>query len=725
MKLNNILRYIVIVGLFLLPIIPYYVSKSMFFPFITGKNFAFRVIIEVVFASWIMLAFRDIRYRPRKSGLAISIALFLGIIALADLFGVNFIKSVWSNFERMEGLMGLLHTTAFFFVAGTVLCVDNLWKRFFHWSFIIATVLAIYGILQIVGVLDINQGSGVRVDSTLGNATYLGVYAMIHIFLAFFYLFRHKGSSIIRYLYIAFILLQFTLLYYSATRGAILGLLFGACLALALIIWRERRNAKVKKGAVFVAIGLLTIIGGFYLLRNSGVVKNSEVLSRFSSISLNEGRSRFMVWNMAWQGFLERPILGWGQENFDVVFNKYYNPQMYTQEAWFDRAHNIVFDWLIAGGLLGFLSYLSIITMALYLIWKDKRGVLSPIDKSILTGFFVAYFFQNLFVFDNITSYFLYFSVLGMIHGLEASPSTKHKKSSVWNKMGALGNFERITAPVVVIVLIGSLYLVNVRPIAAGQYLIQSISRQEGGPSENIARFERALSLATIGKIEVREQLMQFALQLAETDGVDNDLKEKTVSWAESEMRKQVEEAPLSARNYFFLGTFLRRIGRAKEATEVLENAVKLSEKKQIILFELGLAYLTLGDHENSLSAFKRAFDAEPKYEQARLFYAVVAIYANKFDLVDTLFIPVYGDTTPTNDYVLRAYYDVARHDRVLEIWRKRVDADPENGEFRLSFGAAFLALGDKASAIREVQKASELDPGLKERADNILQDIK
>jgi len=60
---------------------------------------------------------------------------------------------------------------------------------------------------------------------------------------------------------------------------------------------------------------------------------------------LQEGttESRFIVWNMAWKGFEEHPVLGWGQESFNYVFNKYYNPKLYNQEQWFDRTHDCIF----------------------------------------------------------------------------------------------------------------------------------------------------------------------------------------------------------------------------------------------------------------------------------------------------------------------------------------------------------------------------------------------
>ena len=64
-------------------------------------------------------------------------------------------------------------------------------------------------------------------------------------------------------------------------------------------------------------------------------------------------KSRFQIWGMAIEGFKENPLLGWGQDNFNLVFNKYYDSRLYDQEPFFDRAHNVFLDWLIAGGIVG------------------------------------------------------------------------------------------------------------------------------------------------------------------------------------------------------------------------------------------------------------------------------------------------------------------------------------------------------------------------------------
>ena len=136
------------------------------------------------------------------------------------------------------------------------------------------------------------------------------------------------------------------------------------------------------------------MIGSFMAFRDSNFVKNSLVLRRFSDITIGEKttRSRFMVWNMALQGFKEKPVLGWGQENFNYVFNKYYNPKMYDQEQWFDRTHNVFLDWLIAGGILGILSYLLMFFAVVFSLWRKSGGNFSVIEKSILTGMLAGYF---------------------------------------------------------------------------------------------------------------------------------------------------------------------------------------------------------------------------------------------------------------------------------------------------------------------------------------------
>jgi O-antigen ligase len=96
-----------------------------------------------------------------------------------------------------------------------------------------------------------------------------------------------------------------------------------------------------------------------------------------------------------------------------VVFNQNYNPNMYAQEQWFDRVHNVIFDWLIAAGIVGLLLYLGIIAAVIYGVWFS--GAFLMAERSIITGLVAAYTFQNMAVFDNVTSSILWFVLVGYV----------------------------------------------------------------------------------------------------------------------------------------------------------------------------------------------------------------------------------------------------------------------------------------------------------------------
>ncbi len=726
MKLNRALRAIVLGGVFLLPFVPLVVSTTMFFPFITAKNFAFRSIVEIIFTAWLILALRDPAYRPPRSPLLYALLGFLGIIALADIFGVHLYGSFWSNFERMEGYITLLHLAAYFFVIGATLRTEQLWKRFFHTSMAASAVMGLYGIFQLLGWATINQG-GVRLDGRLGNATYLAIYMLFHIFLTAFYLVRHRGAKGARWVYATLIALQTVILVYTASRGVVLGLVFGAMVTALLIILFERapEHRVARRVSLGAVVGIVLLVGVFATVRNVPAVRNHEILGRFASISISEGFSRFKVWNMAWQGFLERPFLGWGQNNFDVVFNKYYDPSMYSQEPWFDRTHNVVFDWLIAGGILGLMAYLSLFATGLTLLWKrSSRNTLGVTDKAIVSGLLAGYFFQLLFVFDNITSYFFFFSVLAYLHARLGNPLP----GSIWGSITARRELvERIGIPVVVVASVFVFYTVNVKPFLTARSLIQSLVRQSGGAAENLALFKQTIGYGTFGTAEAREQLVQSALQIASAEEsiVSQQLKQEFITYTVDQMRIQVEQAPHAARTWFFYGSFLRRVGRTDEAEEALHRARELSPKKQLIALELGLLHATAGRHDESLAILKETFESAPAYNDGRVYYALVAIRAGKYDLAKELLAGDAGAAASDDERILRTYLEAKQYGEVVAILNRRIEKNPTRIEGYVSLAAAYVQSGNKTKAIQTLQSAIKIDPEFKAQGEQFIADIR
>ena len=85
MNANRLIRYGLLGGIFLVPFVPLIITPSLFFPFVTGKNFAFRIITEILLALWFILIFKDASYRPKKSWLLWAVVAFVSIIALAGI----------------------------------------------------------------------------------------------------------------------------------------------------------------------------------------------------------------------------------------------------------------------------------------------------------------------------------------------------------------------------------------------------------------------------------------------------------------------------------------------------------------------------------------------------------------------------------------------------------------------------------------------------------------
>jgi len=627
---------VVLAGFIAVPFIPFIVlGETTFFPFIVGKNFAFRIIVEIMLSAWSVLAIIDPAYRPKKSYLIGAFVALLGIITLSAIFGENPSKSFWSNFERMEGVITYFHLFAYFVVASTVLTVRNLWRPYLNIHLGAGVIMAIYGVLQWAGDVTIVQ-DGIRVNGTLGNAAYLGTYALFNIFIAGFFIVRGSftttGERVRVTTYGAIILLQTFVLYHTATRGALLGLIVGVGLATFLIAIFEREKKVVRKGAVGVLVAVVIFVAGFMAMRNTEMVKQSPVLSRFAAISLDEKttKSRFMVWNMAYQGFKERPFLGWGMENFNYVFNKYYDPKMYDQEQWFDRAHNVFFDWLIAGGLPALLAYLSLFTCAVYCIWR-RADELSVTEKSVLTGLLTGYFFQNLFVFDNITSLIYFGTILAFVDGM----SHKSDVGAVVNKVKKTpSDKEDLTFMVsggAIILGFVLIYFVNYNGLMQNTTLIRAMSEREAdGPAHNLALFKEALSYDAFGTSEIREQLGQLSMSGFDPRKGITDIQKKFLELTATELGKQAVETPKDARYQVFAGSFLARTGNADKALAYLNKASELSPKKQSILFELGSAYFNVKDPAKAEGTFKRAFELAPQFGEPEKFYLEILVANGK-----------------------------------------------------------------------------------------------
>jgi O-antigen ligase/tetratricopeptide (TPR) repeat protein len=722
---KNILKYSILAGLFLVPFIPFLVPSAMFFPFITGKGFAFRLIVEIVFGLFVILAFLDQSYRPRMSWITKSVLLFTAAIFLADILGVNPYKSIWSNYERMEGFVLLLHLAMYYLVTSSVFDSHKWWTRYFNVSIASSVAMSVYGILQLVGKLTINQG-GVRVDGTFGNATYLAIYLVFHIFLCLYLLLDSNKPTWQRWAYAAAGLLNLVILYFTATRGAILGLLGGLAIAGLIVAFKEKENVFVRRLAYYSLGFVVVVVIGFISVRNTSFVKNSQVLGRFSTLGISEIKTqgRYFVWPMALKGLKDRPILGWGQENFNFVFNKYYDPRMFGQEQWFDRTHDVVLDWLIAGGIVGFLAYVSMYVALLYYIWR-KDSLLKLSEKSVLTGMIAAYTFHNIFVFDNLISYILFFSVLGFVHSMNVKREGVLLQSKYYLKTFSNDTVNYIVLPLVLIVTAGAIYFVSGPAYFANKTLIQAITPQQtGGVEKNLELFKKVYAYNSFGSTEATEQLVQISAQITGAAGVPDNLKQEFYNLARTKVEEKVASTPKDARYLVFAGSFFNHFGQYDEAIKYLERGVTESPKKQTIYFELASSYLGKGNGAKMFELIKQAYDLEPNAPESKILYAVAAIYTKNVAVLNQLDSSIDQDKIINDNRYLKAYADIGDYNSVITILNARILKDPTNVQYKLSLASTYATIGQKQKAIDIIRQIISADPSFKDQGETYIKQI-
>lgn len=732
------------------PHTPFNIPNSMFFPFISGKGFFFRILVELAFAAWAILACFDAKYRPRLSAMTIGVGVFALIAILADVFGVNPVRSLSSNFERMEGGLMVIHLFLFYVSAvgifGASASPKTLWHRWLGASLGVATIVGIYGLMQHLGYADIHQGS-TRIDASLGNSAYMAVYMLFHVFfvayLFFSKQFKRMGGVLIpagmQWLYAVLAIFFTFLIWETQTRGTILGLIGGSLLALALYAAFAPKKVLTSRLVSGSVIGLIIIASmtfwfnrpvvftsaGMPLNGIARFIQGNEVLNRMASISWKDAsnQARQYIWPMAIKGAMERPVLGWGQENFNYIFNANYSPKMYSQEQWFDRAHSVFLDWLVAAGILGLVAYLSLYVIFIIALWRSS---LTVTEKSVWTGLLAGYFVHNIFVFDNLASYVSFFALIGFGATL-ITPSASAKEGSAVTKWRTAtlskDAVEYVAMPIIMVVVAFSLYYFTVRPIIANARLVNALESCQGANTLDAGLFAKALAVDSyLANQEIREQLLQCSGNVIMSQVVPGPTKQAFFELASNEIKNQLAATPKDARMYVLAGSLLNQVGQTKEAETLLEKAHTLSPRKQTIDFLLATSYVNNGKTDQALALLKEAYESAPENSEAQSSYAFALVIAGKESEARAMF---HDDPAIfESDRLAAIYASLKNYSKAIAIFNKKLAASPDNIDVIYKLSQLQYAAGQKYQAITTIRKITALKPELKERIEMIVESM-
>lgn len=624
----KVLKAIVYAGIYGGLLMPLVFLPIVIFPFVFSKLIVFQILIGLTFPAYLVLAWIEPQYRPRWSLFYMAIGAYFVALLLSVIFAVDPVRAWWGNQERMNGLFTLFHFFIWLTMTVSLIKTWPQWRNLLNYQVILGVFMGCVALLQRPFPNLLLFPAGGRVGGLLDNPIYMGAYQLFILsFLALLW-FKTKNNGWRAWYVMAFIVSLFSM-FAAGSRGPFMGLIFAVVVSVtAVAIMHKNKKLRIGIVAVMVAGALFYLGIVIWGIKTPAFRQFATTFPTVSRIfELRTGTTgRFIAWNIAWEGFLQRPVTGWGLDDFHVLFNRLYNPQSLRAgyaETWFDRAHNTVMDVVSMTGLIGFVTFAAV-WVALYVtvIRARRKSYIDVPTTAVLVGLPAGYFLQNLFVFDHPAAFSMSFLLYAFVicigfpafAGLDGN-GTGGAKPSV--KPVPWITFGLIQAALVLLV-----YLTSVMPFYASYLTIKANNAFASGNLESMLSY--AKQAAGIQTPYLDEQTFLHSRNLITL--VDAGQLTKWPKWKEMfQLVTDVNERHLvnhgvNVHPRFIYASLLETIGRAAQDTSILKKAedqyraaIIESPKRQQLYFGYGRLLSELGRKDEAMNIYKQAAEFDPE----------------------------------------------------------------------------------------------------------------
>lgn len=723
------------VSLFLSLGVVFLLFPGFLFPYISSKQFTFNILMELLFPIFLILVWKFPSYRPPRSLLSLGLLLFLLFILISAFTGVDFNLSFWGNIERSLGFFHIFHFFLFYLYLITAFREAKDWYWFLSASVFVATV-------QSVLVLFVDR------IATIGNTAYISAYLIFNFYFALILIARsHWTKRWPFYIALIFILLAFIK---ANTSGAIIAL-FISLLFLLILLGLLAHKQKIRRISLVVFICLFLSSVFVFSQYNQTWFKENRVL-RNLSVHKDTFQTRKLSWEGAMKDFSKHPWLGTGFGNYAIIFDRQFNPEFLNyspHETYFDRAHNNIIDILSTMGILGLLAYLSIFVFALrdYLSglraenWRllpGKEGLRAR-ELILLSALFVAYFVQNLAVFDSLVTY------MGLMMALAYLVFLTRAKTLELNIEEA-SNFSLkkeilILASSFILILI-ILFNFNIRPLKMSTQVIEAYSHVLSGQvPEGFSLAQKALSHDTpldrdgrkvFISLIIRRPTLLTHLPASEVESSLEyllNLSEKNLSYNPQDSLMQTQMAQL----YDIASRYHHQDpDRFRHYSDLAllsaEKALAASPKRVPVYFVLAQIQANRGDLEGAENSFLEAYRLNPAHIETH------CQLANYYFLIQDNRYQNYTDYCLSGESknlvpgllssLAQIYEEEESLAELLIVYRTMVDKGVLDPMLYINLAKIELEMGNVLEAIQAAVLASELDENLRPITQEFLADL-
>ncbi len=634
----NVLKAISYVGIYGGLLLPLVFVPVVIFPFVFSKLIFFQVLIGLTFPAYIALAWAEPKFRPRWSPLYIAIVAYFLAVGLSVIFAVDVQRAWWGNQERMNGLFTVLHFFLWFTMASGVLRSWVQWKKVLIYEVALSGIMASVALLQLVYPALLKFPAGPRVGGLLDNPIYMAGYQIFNLMFIGLLWMKVKNRAF-RLFLIAMALLDMGAFIAAQSRGALVGL-FVAIGVFSITYALLTPNKKTKFAVLGIAAFAVISYGIVFAFKDTEFIMNTP-LHRFTDLS-GTTETRFIAWDIGWHGFLERPLTGWGFDDFHILFNKKYQPKSLEYgyyETWFDRAHNTVIDMLSMTGIFGFLTFFGIFAALYYIVIRAyRRGWIDIPLASVFIGLPLGYFVQNLFVFDQpagfTMSYLMFAIVASMAYPDFAGSKAEPVEKATEKTTAQIKPVPWIAFGLIQLVALFIVYRTSVLPAEASYYTIKSNNYFMGRAFDVALMYAQKAAVIPTPYLDEQTFLQSRNLiTLDESGQIDQFKNWRTwYSLIIDLNEKYLKDHPDNTNPLFIYARFLHAMSKyypedtAKAEAEYKE-AIRTSPERQQLYYSLARFYLEKDRKQEGLDAFKQALEFDTKIGESHWYVGLSELY--------------------------------------------------------------------------------------------------
>jgi O-antigen ligase len=597
------------------------VSKSFIFPFIVPKILVFRSLVILGFGLYTLLLVSNWKkYKVKMSIMHYIVFGFALSFFVSTFVGVDWYKSLWDNHERMLGFFTVFHYILLYILLAKTVRGMKEWTWFFRIFLLAGSVVMFIGFLQKINPeLLLNRGNG-RVSATLGNAIYFSGYGLFLFFVGM-YLFIKEKNIYFKYSAVVLGILGMLGIFWGGTRGTILGLIamIGVCVLLYGLFSTQKNIKRISQGALILGVMMIGLLGVF---KQTTFVQSIPGIGRLvkTDIFAGSAETRLMAWEVAVEGWKERPVFGWGPNNYYYLFNKHYNPKFLEHgwgETWFDNAHSAIFNTLAVQGIIGLLLYFALFGCPIFVLYRAYKKESIDIHTFVLpSSFLIGHFVHNAFVFENPTSYLYFFFVLAFIVSIVKGKEENNEDS------------EKLSAGIIIFISLAVLFFIwvfNINAANANKTALKSLQNMYALKGNSI-ELQQTIAMPSPHRDDIRNDFSRTLIELIphyEKAGRKKEIIE-LLQFAEGELYKNIELHPADVRVYF-LGFELQKnllalTGNQEyifKAEKLLDIALEYSPDRQQFLYNAAFIKVKLNKVDEGFALLQHAVDGNKQIAES------------------------------------------------------------------------------------------------------------